>query len=131
MQSTDIPTNLPRGISAVIINGAIRYRVRTSKFGKRQSLGTFLTLDDAIQAITQYQYGRLQDYVAQKQKIEDQRLEADKEKYFFLLQDAPLFKLDPNKEYQTFNEEGEIVTIPAKFVKLYLESMNGDNNEAE
>lgn len=131
MNAINIPTDLPRGIAAVIVNGAIRYRVRTSKFGKRQSLGTFLTLDDAIQAITQYQYGRLQDYVAQRQKIESQRLEADKEKYFLLLQDAPLFKLDSNKEYQTFDEEGNIVTIPAKFVRLYLEAINGDNNEAE
>ena len=124
-----LPTDLPRGVSAVIMNGAIRYRVRTSKFGKRQSLGTFLTLDDAIQALTKFQYGMLQDYVEQAEKAKEQILEQQKEKYFFLLQDAPLYKLQEGKEYRTFDEEGNIAVVPGSYVTMYLQSLEENTGQ--
>lgn len=125
-----IPTDLPRGIKAVISKGAIKYNVRTSKFGKRQSLGTFLTLDEAIKALTQFQYGMLQDYVEKAKEVEAQMLEQQKEKYFLLLLDAPVHKLQAGKEYRTFDDDGNIVVVPGSYVTMFLSSAdNGEDNE--
>jgi hypothetical protein len=55
MQELDaLNAKLPRGIKAAYVKNKIHYAVRSSIRGKKVSLGTFLSLEAAIKALTQF-----------------------------------------------------------------------------
>ena len=60
---------LPRGIKATEVNGQIRYTVRTSINGKRESLGTFLDQASAVKAL--YEFKIKGSYTAAAESIAD------------------------------------------------------------
>ena len=60
---------LPRGIKATEVNGQIRYTVRTSINGKRESLGTFLDQASAVKAL--YEFKIKGSYTAAAENIAD------------------------------------------------------------
>ena len=61
---------LPRGIKATEVNGQIRYTVRTSINGKRESLGTFLDQAAAVKAL--YEFKIKGSYTVAAESIADE-----------------------------------------------------------
>lgn len=59
---------LPPGIRAVFVSGRVHYVVRSSKRGKKQSLGTFLDLEVAKAALVQYKLGGMVTLTAEQQQ---------------------------------------------------------------
>lgn len=61
---------LPPGVKAIDVNGKIRFTVRTSVKGKRESLGTFLDQKAAIKAL--YEYKIKKSYSVAAEEIADE-----------------------------------------------------------
>lgn len=120
-----IPTNLPRGMSAVIVNGAIRYRVRISRNGQRFNLGTFLTAYDAAVAMEKFRCGLHVDLLNAKTEVREEALTQEEISYKALLDTAPMHQINRDEEANLYDEVTDsIVTVPAYVVNLWLDEYN-------
>lgn len=121
----NIPTNLPRGMAAVIVNGAIRYRVRISRNGQRFNLGTFLTAYDAAQAMEKFRCGLHKDLISTKAEVRQEALTNEELSYKALLDTAPAHQINRDEDAHLFDEGTEsIVTVPSYIVNLWLDEYN-------
>lgn len=83
-----INADLPPGIKATIVGDNVRYTVRTSIKGRKFSLGTFIDLSAAIQALAEFKVKKtyaipavriaseVEDLIAMKQAEKENKLEA-------------------------------------------------------
>ena len=121
----NIPTNLPRGMAAVIMNGAIRYRVRISRNGQRFNLGTFLTAEDAAIAMEKFRCGLHKDLVVAKKEIRSGATAKELEQYQALLDSAPGHLINRDEDSYIYDAESEdIVTVPKHVVNAWLDAYN-------
>ena len=120
-----IPTNLPRGMSAVIINGTIRYRVRISRNGQRFNLGTFMTAYDAAVAMEKFRCGLHVDLLNAKTEVREEALTQEEISYKALLDSAPMHQITRDEDAHLYDENLDaIVTVPSYIVNLWLNEYN-------
>jgi hypothetical protein len=119
---TDLQARLPAGIKITLVKNKVHYSVRTSRNGKKYSLGTYVELEDAIQALIAFKNVNASNActdrivalpLAQPLPIDMQNL----------LDLIGVHNLESNKPYRHITEDGEIIDIPAHIVTMYINSI--------
>jgi hypothetical protein len=131
---TDLQARLPAGIKITLVKNKVHYSVRTSRNGKKYSLGTYVELEDAIQALIAFKNvnasNACNDRIValpqtmigtqpQAQPLE-QTLPIDMQNLLDLI---GVHNLESNKPYRHITEDGEIIDIPAHIVTMYINSI--------
>lgn len=132
--------SMPRGIKVTWANGKIRYTVRASKNGKKESLGTFICQKLAIETLTRFKMGtpiklsqeEMAQIVSEETDKEVRRMWAAEEKeksktprevMLAILASVPTHLLDSKKPYYHMEDDGRTVVIPAALVEEYFNSV--------
>ena len=108
---------LPAGIKINLVHGDIRYSVRTSRNGKKYSLGTFLTIDDAVDALYAFKT-KLMDEPVTSNSQSPSKITFEQAQEIF--DEIGVHNLESNKSYKHMTDDGEIIMIPAKYVDMYI-----------
>jgi hypothetical protein len=125
MANISIPDNLPAGISIAILDGKARYRVRTSRKGKRYNLGTFLTAEAATAALVKFQYGLVSNPASEIASMKASSQKAELEQYRQALDATAACLLSSTEDAVIADPEtGDVIIVPAELVAVYLEEYN-------
>lgn len=120
MNITDIQSKLPPGVRIVFNNGHIAYSVRTSRQGKKYSLGTFSDPVKAIDALQRFKYGLFVDASAEALSLKASSKEEHYQKCKLLLDDVPMHTLDSSKPCMYLADDGTVINIAADIVARYI-----------
>lgn len=143
----DLQDALPKGIKVVWVRGQLHYIVRSSKNGKKVSLGTYLCPDLAKQALAKFKAGlplalsseelqaiadeqAAREAAKQRNALERASSVLTKTDYFKILyQESKSQHIDSTKPYYHFTEDGKQLIIPAKIVAEFIAAWA--NNELD
>jgi hypothetical protein len=115
-----LQASLPAGIKVTVIRGGIHYTVRSSRKGKKVSLGTYVNYEDAVEALKQFKFGVYKDSIQEVQNIRTVAKLGNYEYYKDLLDQIGVHMLESHKEYIHITEDGKEITIPAPVVTMYI-----------
>ena len=133
--------SMPRGIKVTWANGKIRYTVRSSKNGRKVSLGTFICQKLAIETLTRFKMGvpikltqeEMQQIVSEETDKEVRRMwaaeekeksKAPKEVMLAILAKLPATSLlDSKKPYYHMEDDGRVIMIPVAVVEEFFTNL--------
>lgn len=113
---------LPAGIKIVLNKGTIHYMVRSSRHGKKFSLGTFLELDDAINALVKFKTQVMHDSPGAHPgaQVSSKAPKITYEEATGIFDEIGVHMLSSGKPYNHMKDDGSMLEIPAKYVDMYI-----------
>lgn len=134
----DIQAALPLGIKVHWVKGQLHYTVRSSKKGRKVSLGTYLSPELAMRALANFKAGlpieltqaeitqisneqAAREAEKQRNQIERGIAQVSKQDMFFILHnEVPPHEIDSSKPYQHLTNDGKLIIIPKAIVAEYI-----------
>lgn len=126
----NLQARLPAGIKLSIIRGNIHYTVRSSRQGKKFSLGTYTDLEDAIQALLKFKQSN--EVAKIERKPEPKTSEISFEHAQEIFDEIGVHMLESDKAYIHVTPDGEIIRISSKHVNRYIHlTYYGESQESQ
>jgi hypothetical protein len=113
-----LQARLPAGVKITLVKGAIHYAVRTSRHGRKYSLGTFSDLDAALEALIRFKTKLMDEELTDDSTTAASVLEFEQARD--MLDTVGVHNLNAHRSYKHMTEDGNIIVIPAKFVDMYI-----------